>query len=66
MRYPVQEITTELMRRAIVSSARFRISYWDAAVVEAARSLGCSELLTEDLNHGQSYAGVRVVNPFRG
>ena len=66
LRYPVQEITTELMRRAIVSSARFQISYWDAAVVEAARSLGCSELLTEDLADGQSYAGVRVVNPFRG
>jgi predicted nucleic acid-binding protein len=65
LRYPVQETTTELMRRAIIASGRWQISYWDAAVVEAAKLLGCSELLTEDLNEGQDFAGVRVVNPFR-
>lgn len=65
LRYPVQETTTELMRQAITASARWQISYWDAAVVEAARQLGCSELLTEDLKEGQDYGGVRVVNPFR-
>jgi predicted nucleic acid-binding protein len=31
----------------------------------AARASGVKELLTEDLNHGQNYGGVRVVNPFR-
>jgi predicted nucleic acid-binding protein len=40
------------------------ISYWDAAIVVAAAELGCDTLYTEDLNHGQIYNDVRVVNPF--
>lgn len=37
----------------------------DAAIIEAARNAGCDTVLSEDLNHGQDYGGVRVVNPFR-
>jgi predicted nucleic acid-binding protein len=33
--------------------------------VEAARSLGCPELLTEDLQHRQDFDGVVSINPFR-
>jgi predicted nucleic acid-binding protein len=44
---------------------RFGISYWDAAIIEAARCLGCSELLTEDLQDHQSFDGVRAINPLR-
>ena len=40
------------------------ISYWDAAIVVAASELRCDTLYTEDLNHGQIYNDVRVVNPF--
>jgi predicted nucleic acid-binding protein len=43
---------------------RFQISYWDAAILEAARSLGCETVLSEDLGDGQDYAGVTVENPF--
>lgn len=45
------------------SPARWQISYWDAAIVEAARALECDEVLSEDLQHGQNFGGVRVVNP---
>lgn len=62
--YPIAEISTALMLAAMATRERFRISYWDAAVIEAARSLGCEVLLSEDLGHGQDYGGVRVVNPF--
>jgi predicted nucleic acid-binding protein len=44
---------------------RFQISYWDAAIVGAAKRLNCGILYSEDLSEGQSYDGVRVVNPFR-
>ena len=64
-RFPVQATTVELVYAALATSERYRISYWDAAIIEAARTLGCSEVLTEDLTHGQSYDGVVVVNPFR-
>ena len=41
------------------------VSWWDAVIVAAAQSLGCSMLLTEDLQHGHAFGEVRVVNPFR-
>jgi predicted nucleic acid-binding protein len=64
LRFPVRSITTGLMVAAIATRERFQISYWDAAIVEAARSLGCDAVLSEDLSHGQDYAGVRVEDPF--
>jgi predicted nucleic acid-binding protein len=65
LRFPVQEMTLKLLRAALTTKERFRISYWDAAIVEAAREMGCDTILSEDLNHGQDYAGVKVINPFR-
>lgn len=43
---------------------RYRLSFWDAMIVQAAESGGCEVLYSEDLSHGQEYAGVLVVNPF--
>jgi predicted nucleic acid-binding protein len=43
---------------------RFGLSWWDALIVGAAQVGGCSYLLTEDLQDGQSFDGVRVVSPF--
>jgi predicted nucleic acid-binding protein len=34
-------------------------------IVAAAQTSGAKELLTEDLQHGQDYGGIRVFNPFR-
>jgi predicted nucleic acid-binding protein len=65
-RFTVQETTLALMLAAMSTSDRFGISYWDAAILEAARDLGCEVVLSEDLNEGQDYAGVRVENPFGG
>ena len=64
LRFPVQETTVELVRAALEACDRYRVSYWDAAIIEAARSLGCRTLLSEDLSDGQDFAGVRVSNPF--
>ena len=64
--FPCQPIDDRLVRIAIEESERFRISYWDAAILAAAESLGATIVYSEDLNHGQSYGAVRVVNPFTG
>jgi len=61
---PVAPIDDNIVKEAISLSVRYRISYWDAALIAAARSLDTRLLYTEDLNHGQLYADVRVVNPF--
>lgn len=53
-----------LIRRAIGLQARHRINYYDALILTAAESAGCEVLYSEDLNAGQSYSGIRVVNPF--
>lgn len=64
LRFPVQVISTAVMCAALETRDRFGISYWDAAIVEAARALGCDVVLSEDLADGQDYAGVLVRNPF--
>lgn len=65
MRFPVADMTAQITLAAIASHNRHRISYWDAAILEAARSLGCGTLLSEDLSDGRDYAGVIVRNPFQ-
>lgn len=65
-RFPVQETTIGVMLSAMSTRQRFGVSYWDAAILEAARALGCEVVLSEDLSEGQDYAGVRVENPFSG
>lgn len=64
-RFPVQPTTVGLIHASIEARDRYELSYWDAAIVEAAKLLGCTEVLSEDLNHGQDYGGLVVVNPFR-
>jgi predicted nucleic acid-binding protein len=65
LRFPVQEASVTLLRGALEIRKRHRLSYWDAAIIEAARLLECDTLLSEDLAHGRAYEGVTVVNPFR-
>jgi predicted nucleic acid-binding protein len=64
LRFHVQETTLEVMLAAMSTRQRHEISYWDAAILEAARTLGCEVVLSEDLSDGRDYAGVRVENPF--
>ena len=53
------------MGEALDIKAHAGLSYWDAAIVAAARALGCSELYSEDMQHGREIAAVKVINPFR-
>jgi predicted nucleic acid-binding protein len=62
--FPVIPITADLVRMAVGLSAKYQISYWDAAILAAAEELGAPTLYSEDLNHGQVYGSVKVVNPF--
>ncbi|MDR1151003.1 MAG: PIN domain-containing protein [Bifidobacteriaceae bacterium] len=64
--FEVVPLDSALVGRAIETSQRCQLSYWDALIVEAAASAGCEELLTEDLAAGARLRGVRVVNPFAG
>ena len=63
-RFKVQDNTLAVLLSALKIKARYGFSYWDSAVVAAARAAGCTELFTEDLSHGQVVDGVRIINPF--
>lgn len=60
----VVPIDAGLVTAGVARSQQSQLSLWDALVVEAARRAGCTVLLTEDLNAGAVFGGVRVVNPF--
>ena len=64
LRFRIVETTAPLMQQALATAARWRISYWDAAIVEAARRADCPEVLSEDRQSGMNFAGVTVRNPF--
>lgn len=66
LNYQVASLGAETFVRALELIRRYQISNWDAGILAAARQLGCTTLYTEDLNHGQDYDGVRVINPFLG
>ncbi len=50
--------------RALQIKESYSIQFFDALLLAAAEANGCNEILTEDLNDGQIYCGVRAVNPF--
>jgi predicted nucleic acid-binding protein len=62
--YPVLPISESMFWTALAIMRRYQISYWDSAIIAAAAELGCHTLYSEDLSHGQTYNGVRVINPF--
>jgi predicted nucleic acid-binding protein len=49
---------------AIDLQERYHLSFWDAMVLRSAACLGCTQLFSEVLGHGQVYGRVRVINPF--
>lgn len=51
--------------QAIDLQQSYQLNFWDAQVVQSAASLLCRQLLSEDLNHGQIYGEVQVINPFK-
>ena len=60
----VQAVTLDVFRAAVSISQRFRLSYWDSAILAAARTIGCDAVYSEDLSDEQDYDGLRVINPF--
>ena len=54
----------ESVFRAIDIESRYKISFWDALILQAAERAGARTVYSEDLSHGSKYAGIVVVNPF--
>lgn len=63
MAWDVVTNTGASVLEALEIEERYQISFWDALIVQAAEASGAVVLYTEDLSNGQTYRGVRVVNP---
>lgn len=63
-RHEVIVLDTGHVLAAVDLTRLHSISFWDALIVEAAKSANCSVLYTEDLHHGAVFEGLEIVNPF--
>ena len=65
--YPLlaTEVTMDAVRNAMCIKEEYGIQYYDALIIATAEKLGCTEIVSEDLNDGQLYHGMAVVNPFK-
>jgi predicted nucleic acid-binding protein len=55
--------TPEQIRRAIEIMHLYKIAFWDSCIVSNAEHANCLEIYSEDLNVGQFYSGIQIVNP---
>jgi predicted nucleic acid-binding protein len=65
LRFSVQEVTLQLLTAALEIKAATGFSYWDSAIIAAARALGCGRLYSEDMSDGRQIDGVTIINSFR-
>jgi predicted nucleic acid-binding protein len=63
--FPCIHNSRDLIFVAIDHKIRYTINYYDAAIIAAAEQAGATVVYTEDLNHGQKYGRVTVMNPFK-
>lgn len=54
----------DAMHAAAGLAAAHRLGIWDALILSVSARAGCRLLLSEDLQHGFSWDGLTVVNPF--
>ena len=57
--------TAESVLGALEIESRHDISFWDALIIYAAQAAGAETLYSEDLNDGQMFGSVRIVNPLQ-
>lgn len=62
--FPIASVTVDTFLAAMVLHARYQVSHWDALILASAREADCTVVYSEDLNHGQDFGGLHVINPF--
>ncbi len=58
------ENTTAEISTAFRIEDEYQIGFWDALIIAAAVKSGANRILSEDLNPGQTIAGIHIQNPF--
>jgi predicted nucleic acid-binding protein len=63
--WTVVDNTGRMVVDAIDLQQKAQLSFWDSLIVQAAVQSGCDRLYSEDMNAGQRFGSVTVVNPFK-
>ena len=58
-------VLPEWTKIAIDIKAKYGLQFYDSLLLAAAYANGCQEFWSEDLSDGQTYCGIKAVNPFR-
>jgi len=64
-RFDVRPVTVPQVDLALEITERYGVNYYDALILSSARMTQCELVFSEDLDAGQDYSGIRVVNPFK-
>ena len=63
--WPIYSINVDDVLSASEIEEKYQISFWDALIVQAAMNSGCNKLYSEDLQDGQKFDSIIVINPFK-
>ncbi|MDO5057031.1 MAG: PIN domain-containing protein [Lautropia sp.] len=62
--FSVIDTSAHVVTQATELASMHQLGIWDAVILSAASSSGCRVLLSEDMQHGFTWSGTTVVNPF--
>ena len=62
--FPIQAMSAESFLEARLFHERYQVSHWNGLILVAAKESKCSTLYSEDLQIGQTYETITVINPF--
>ncbi len=65
LHYCLTDVDGGIISTASFYRERYKIQFWDAALIAASEKLNLTKLYTEDLSHGQKYGSVTAINPFK-
>ena len=62
---PVLPVSADVTEKGLDVMNRYGLQFYDSLLLVAASENGCDEFVSEDLNDGQIYCGMKAVNPFK-
>ena len=60
----VQEFSKGILLQASFLRDQHHFSYWDSLIIATALEAGCNQLCSEDMHHGQTVDGLKIINIF--
>lgn len=62
--FPVITAEPRTLQRVMKAVEAHQFSFWDAMLLETAAQAGVTRFLSEDMQHGRNWRGMRVHNPY--